>query len=59
MAVSVVGSLYEIPEVDLLTFINEKVGADWVAANSHIASVTPVVVDSVIVSIRVGIETGN
>lgn len=59
MAVSIVGSLYDIPEVDLLIFINQQTGATWEQTQAKIASVNAVIVDSVIVGIRVGIETGN
>ena len=59
MAITVIGSVYDIPEVDLLALINANVGAGWDPNNAHLASVSANEVDGVIVSLRVAVETGN
>ena len=59
MAITTIGSLYDIPEIDLLVLINEKVGDTWDANTAHIASVTGNADESgAIVSVRVAVETG-
>lgn len=59
MAITTIGSLYDIPEIDLLVLINEKVGDTWDANTAHIASVVGNPDENgQIVSIRVAVETG-
>ena len=59
MAVTVIGSLYDIPEQELLELINAKVGATWATENAHIASVVGNEVDGKITSLRIAVEIGD
>jgi hypothetical protein len=57
MAVTIVGSVYNIPEPDLFLFLNEKTGSTW-DGHAVISAVTPVVVDDVIVAFQVTVSAG-
>lgn len=59
MAVTVVGSVYDIPELDALVLFNEKTGSTWDAGSAKISGVETVTdADGNITSIKVTVLAG-
>jgi hypothetical protein len=59
MAVTVVGSVYNIPELDALVLFNEKTGSTWDANSSKITAVESVLdADGNVTAIKVTVLAG-